>query len=100
MTSNKYKMDPACGCKRVSPRLNPLLYKTMRYKLQGTITIQQTIHLCHPTDVVELIIDFRKRTTFNVVVRSCHNDSLARLRTRLSGSNVVFACELTSLHEA
>lgn len=98
MTPNKYEMHPACSRKWVSPRLDPLLYKTKVWR-QGSIAIQQTSHLGHSADVLELVINARERTTFNIV-GSCHNDSLSRLRTRPSSRNIVFATELTSLHEA
>jgi hypothetical protein len=97
MTPNEYEMYPACGRKWISPRLDPLLYKTTCKWYERTI--QQTSHLSHLADVLELVIDARERATFNFV-GSCHNDSLARLRTRPSSRNVVSAAELTSLNEA
>lgn len=59
----------------------------------------KTSDLGHLADVLELVIDVRERTAFNIV-RIWHNDSLKRLCTRPSRRNVALAAELTSLHEA
>jgi hypothetical protein len=104
MAPNKYKMDPAGGCKWVPPRLDPLLEKSIP-RASGVSAMpvtyymqNKTHHLGHLADVLELNIHIREGTTFNLIC-SGHNDSLPRLRARLSSRNVVRGTELTSLHE-